>query len=580
MFNYIYSHDVSISSISTSSFTTASSNITISNVPSSQRDASNVSTDISTNAVSAAQYNAPSYSSALLGSSSNKVVTDITTKNTTHRSTGLPGATSNQQTAMPIKSSPPDVTAQTTNNLIDKTPLPDVTAQASKTTADYENRNKHPTGDSGCSSPKHASTSDICKDDSGYHDIVPLYNEYDDRAAGSAPQEIDAYNQNDSISSATITQSESQNSCYYVDDKRAVAIVLSEKAYNCSDQGRSHAMDTSTSDMDNDSNSNVPAVTILGRGETPVADWSSRCDGLEFGGPINEDLLSMDYVKQYDMGNAYNTCMQPPDTYYQEDMITKAHNGSTTTEPAYETAVIEQVAYEGQGIGIRNISQQNNLPLPDMDRAIISFGECPDQNISMVPDVNASCQISTHIFDGDSNELMTGRDANDARISEPYESYQSACGITTELKYNANLGYTGEGIVQDTEGNMMNTQSIASASTNSSEENYPQSVPLNNELNDFSATNWASQIENGAPGDDEKQPQSFFDANLIYNTAAINEANKVNYNYQEILSFVSTSWEKVEKELMSGAKSKYYYSRAVPNKTTSNFAKLNNIQKH
>jgi len=579
--NAVASPDVSISSISTSSFTTASSNIT-SNVPSSQRNASNIPTDLSTNTVSVAQSNyAPSYSSALLGcNSNNKAITDVTAIKSTHRSAKLPGASLNQN-GMLMKPSPPDITAQTTNIRKDKAPLPDVTAQASKAAAGYEN-NDHLASDSGCDTPKPIIATDVCKDDSGYHDILPISNDYDDQIAGSAGREMDTYNQNDSISSATLTQSESQNSCYYVDDKRAVAIVLSEKAYNYSDNGRNQVMNMNTSDMDNDSTSNAPAVTILGRGETPVADWSSRCDGLEFGGPINEDLLSMDYMKPYDMEhNAYNTYMEPRDTYYQEVIIAKANNGNMVTEPSYENEVSGQVIFEAhQSVDSRNEPQQHNLPLPDMDRAIISFGECPDQNINTVPNVNASYQITPHVFDSDNNELTTGQDTNDVRISDSYERYPNSSGMTSGLKYDSNMGYVGEGLTQETSGNMVNTQSIASASTNSSEENYPQSVPLNDELNDFSATNWASQLENGVSADDEKQPESFLEANFIYNTPAINEANKVNYNYQEILSFVSTSWEKVEKELMSGAKGKYYYSKSVPSKSTSNIAKLNNVQKH
>ena len=512
--------------------------------------------------------------------SNSKAIADVTANKSTHRSAKLPGASLNQN-GMPMKPSPPDITAQTTNIRKDKAPLPDVTAQASKVAAGYEN-NDHLASDSGCDTPKPIIATDVCKDDSGYHDILPISNDYDDQIAGSAGREMDSYNQNDSISSATLTQSESQNSCYYVDDKRAVAIVLSEKAYNYSDNGRNQVMNMNTSDMDNDSTSNAPAVTILGRGETPVADWSSRCDGLEFGGPINEDLLSMDYMKPYDMEhNAYNTYMEPRDTYYQEVIIAKANNGNMVTEPSFENEVSGQVIFEAhQSVDGRNEPQQHNLPLPDMDRAIISFGECPDQNISTVPNVNASYQITPHVFDSDNNELTTGHDTNDVRISDSYGRYPNSSGMTAGLKYDSNMGYVGEGLTQETSGNTVNTQSIASASTNSSEENFPQSVPLNDELNDFSATNWASQLENGVSADDEKQPESFLEANFIYNTTAVNEANKVNYNYQEILSFVSTSWEKVEKELMSGAKGKYYYSKSVPSKSTSNIAKLNNVQKH
>jgi hypothetical protein len=105
-----------------------------------------------------------------------------------------------------------------------------------------------------------------------------------------------------------------------------------------------------------------------------------------------------------------------------------------------------------------------------------------------------------------------------------------------------------------------------------------------NKLNDYSATNWyhqleSLQIENETSHGEDQQSSPFIEGNLVYNsTAAINEANnKVNYNYQEILSFVSNSWQQVEKELTSGAKVNYYYSNsASTNKAKSNIAKLNN----
>ena len=103
-----------------------------------------------------------------------------------------------------MKPSPPDITAQTTNIRKDKAPLPDVTAQASKAAAGYEN-NDHLASDSGCDTPKPIIATDVCKDDSGYHDILPISNDYDDQIAGSAGREMDTYNQNDSISSATLT---------------------------------------------------------------------------------------------------------------------------------------------------------------------------------------------------------------------------------------------------------------------------------------------------------------------------------------------------------------------------------------
>lgn len=540
-------------------------------------DASNIQVDVSKSTTSVAQNNnAPSYSSALLGcNGSNKA------NNVVQQSANLPITEAQQQNAKLIKSSPPDITSQATNALVTKAFLPDVTAQASITTDGYQNSNSHPTDDSGSSTPQPQIAAELCKDDSGYHDFTLMSNEYDNRTGGSAMQDVEAFNQNDSISSATGAQSGSQNTCYFIDDTRAVAIALNEKAYNnYSGNGNDNVMSMSTSDIDNDTSANVPAVTILGRGETPVADWSSKCDGLEFGGPINEDLLSMEYLKPYDIDqHSYNSGIQPRDSYYQEVMVAKANNCNIGMEQSYEGKVNERIVYETQQCIVSQDITQGNIPLPDMDRAIISFGECPNQEISLVPDVNAS-QINPHVFDADNNELNNGQNANDKRNSD-YGRYSNTCDMPAGLEYNSNIRYSGEGFNQDNAGNIMTAQSVTSASTNSSEENYPQSVPLNNELNDFSATNWASQIDNGVSADDEKRPESFLEANLLYSAAAINEANKVNYNYQEILSFVSNSWEKVEKELMSGAGGKYYYSRSVPNnKNTSNIAKLNNVQKH
>ena len=134
--------------------------------------------------------------------------------------------------------------------------------------------------------------------------------------------------------------------------------------------------------------------------------------------------------------------------------------------------------------------------------------------------------------------------------------------------------------------NVRSSHSVTSISPSSLEENDPRSVPLSNELNDFSATKWAHQvesfqIESETSHGEGQQSSPFIEGSLVYNsTAAINEANnKVNYNYQEILSFVSNSWQQVEKELTSGAPGKCYYSKSGSN--NSNIAKLNNnVQKH
>ena len=523
----------------------------------------------------------------MLGSNNcHKANSNIPNKNVKQSSAKLPMTAQLQQKAILIDSNPPDITAQATNILKTQAPLPDVTAQTSKKADCNENANGDSIDDSGTCIPPPTTTADMCRDDSGYHDSVPISNEYEDGATVAVMQQMNTSYQNDSVSSLTENQSGPQNSRFFVDDNKAVAIVLSEEAYNNNNNSGNNGntvINMHPVDMDNDSSTNVPAVTILGRGETPVADWSSRCDGLEFGGPINEDLLSMEYMTPYNMNSHdFNNCIQPHDSYYQEVMVVKPNNGNIAMDTSFQNEVNEHIIYGAQqGIASRNIPQQGNISLPDMDRAIISFGECPEQNNGLVSNMIASSQITPHVFNADSNELTNSQDANDnKRNPESYQKYPNTCGMSAGLEYNSNIRFTGEGLAQDGSGNMMATQSIASVSTNSSEENYPQSVPLNTELNDYSATNWANEMENEESADDEKQSESFLEANLLYNPSAIGEANKVNYNYQEILSFVSNSWEKVEKELVSGAKGKYYYSRSVPNKNTSNIAKLNNVQKH
>jgi hypothetical protein len=194
-----------------------------------------------------------------------------------------------------------------------------------------------------------------------------------------------------------------------------------------------------------------------------------------------------------------------------------------------------------------------------------------------------SSQVAHHAFDTDHNELNHSLNPNDNMGSDRdicYEKYEDSVTQLSELKINTNDKYS-EGVFSQVNTGNMATQSITSISPNSSEENDRQSVPFN-ELNDFSATNWANEVEKFqmenevSPGDDQ-QSASFLEANLLYNTTtSINEANKVNYNYQEILSFVSNSWQKMEKELTSGTKGKYYYSKS--NKTNSKLN--NNVQKH
>lgn len=238
---------------------------------------------------------------------------------------------------------------------------------------------------------------------------------------------------------------------------------------------------------------------------------------------------------------------------------------------------------------IQDVAQEGPIPLPDMDKAIVSFGESLEHANKINAGINSSSQAALQTGT-DTNELNI-QDLNDKmrKDGEPhYERYENSESTNLSgLKINTNLKYS-ERLPEDGTGNI-SLHSVTSISPNSIEETDPQSVPLiNNELNDFSATNWANQVESfqidNEPSHGEDQKSSpFIEGNLVYNsTAAINEANnKVNYNYQEILSFVSNSWQQVEKELTSGA-GKYYYSKSVSNnKNNSSIAKLNNnVQKH
>jgi hypothetical protein len=252
----------------------------------------------------------------------------------------------------------------------------------------------------------------------------------------------------------------------------------------------------------------------------------------------------------------------------------------------------EHITYKTQQcMAIQNVAQDEQIPLPDMDRAIVSFGESLEHANKMESGINSSSQAAIQTFGTDSNELNNIQDPNDKMHKDReahYEIYENLEPMNLSgLNSNTNLNYS-EALPEHVTGNIM-SHSVTSISPNSLEENDPQSVPLNNELNDYSATNWphqleSLQIENETSHGEDQQSSPFIEGNLVYNsTAAINEANnKVNYNYQEILSFVSNSWQQVEKELTSGAPGKYYYSRSVSNnKNNSNIAKLNNnVQKH
>ena len=594
----IRSSDVSISStISTSSFVSASSNVTISNPLSSQIDAKTNSTGKSNNIASVAQGNGtptiPSYSKALLGHNSSNKTNNNQPSKPMKKPSNLPATPPQQPNAMLIKGNPPDIAVQVSNVFKPRSSLlPDVTAQAPVSTECNISKNSTPNGDSGTNTPpSYVTTTDPRSvENQPYTNTVNATDEYTEGIITPAMQQKNN-NLHDTITSASFVQPSSPSSCFFVDDNRAVAIVLSERAYNNSytvnNDGEN--VNVGMANTGNDQHSNVPAVTILGRGDTPVADWSSRCDGLEFGGPINEDLLSMDYATHYNMEHqVMNNYIQPHDSYYQEMLVTNVSSNMdqlTTIDPLYKNGNVEQITYETPHcMVIQGLADDTQIPLPDMDRAIVSFGESLEHATKMDADINSSSQAAFQNFDTDSNELKNNQVANDNKCKDReahYEKYESSGSINLSGIEVNNLKYSEE--MPEHGNNVRSSHSVTSISPSSLEENDPRSVPLSNELNDFSATKWAHQVESfqieiETSHGEGQQSSPFIEGSLVYNTtAAINEANnKVNYNYQEILSFVSNSWQQVEKELTSGAPGKCYYSKSV-----SNIAKLNNnVQKH
>ena len=489
-------------------------------------------------------------------------------------------------------SNPPDITVQVTNALNAQSSLPDVTAQTPVSVDCNASADYTPNGDSMSDSPPPYFSADVnnIDDNASYANVASAANLYQEDFASPVMQHGNTSMINDQVSPAGYAQVDSPNTCFYVDDNRAVAIVLSESAYNNNYAVNNHEQTMNIGTVDDiDPNVNVPAVTILGRGETPVADWSSRCDGLEFGGPVNEDLLSMDYVPSFDMEPQVINFIQPDEAGYQamgmENVHTNAIGGSSR-----EIVVSEHNMYVNQQcIATQEMPRKEDRALPDIDGAILSFGESFEQNNHRDLGVKASTQVVSHTFDTNENELSNGQDSmeNMRNVKNTYlkNEKSGSCDLLA-FQVNANAEPCEEKLTQDSAKNRNNaSQSITPASINSCEENISVGVPLNDELNDFSATNWANevakkfQLETESSHSDDPQSSSFIEANLTYDTnAAINEANsKATYNYQEILSFVSNSWQQMEKELTSGTKGKYYYSKSGSNnKPNSSIAKLNN----
>ena len=168
---------------------------------------------------------------------------------------------------------------------------------------------------------------------------------YQDDNSNSIIQHTNAINLNDSVSS-TCTKAGPLTACCFVDDNKTVAIVLTEKAYNggctVNQIGSNADVNVHVDSSTDDHALSAPAVTIFGRGETPVADWFSRCDGLEFGGPINEDLLSMDYSVPINInqGETNSIHLDPMESIYYQEM--QLPSNSSMAMPAYKESDLGQ----------------------------------------------------------------------------------------------------------------------------------------------------------------------------------------------------------------------------------------------
>ena len=554
----------------------------------SQPITKNAGADSSNNKTQVAQRNSaptvPSYSSALLGHNNNHF--SANQPNQLKQTPNPPVETAFVQNEMLIESNPPDITVEASNVLKTQASLPDVTAQAPFVIDCTERYITMSNEDSESNAVHNFNSLDPnAMENSVNHSVVSATDEYTEGFDGPAMQINN--NHDDSIPSTMHVENNSPSSCFYVDENKDVAIVLNETAYYSYATSETKGLDLSisTENITNDIESTVPAVTILGRGETPVADWSSKCDGLEFGGPVNEDLLSMEYVTPVDIRHQMNNYIQPHEPFYQPMVITNVNNTGAAINQSNEIENNETLAFETDQINNQNAYQEEQVPLPAIDGAILSFGECLEQGTVIDPFEIDEQNLDTNntelnINHGPSNKLFKDND-----ISFTNASYTNL----SMLKVNTDIQYS-EAMCENPTKNAENSAlSLHSISPNSSEENNPQYVPLNNELDNFSATKWANQVneklnlETELPVIDQTQSSSFIENNMVYNAnPAITDANnKVNYNYQEILSFVSNSWQQMEKELTSGAKGKYYYSKAASNnKPNSGIAKFNNsVQK-
>ena len=523
-----------------------------------------------------------SYSSALVGHSTNYHVMSDEPAEQGQQIPNISMSSSDQENAMLTVSNPPDITAQVTNVLKVQASLPDVTAQAPT------NASSTPNGDSGSSTPPaYLSTEDINSiDSSSFPKIIPVEVIHANNFQPPAMQSINRSSY-DSLTSTLNLQTDSTTSCIFVDDSRDVAIVLNETAYNnsynISDHGRH--VDSLKEDNSNEQKDKVPAVTILGRGETPVADWSSRCDGLEFGGPINEDLLSMNFSTNSNLNQETMNYIEPHNSpYYQEIPVAEENSNMTIGEFCNDGNNVG-VTYDTSQYTISNNSHPEiQLPLPDMDEAIVSFGECFEQATPLSSGVEPSSQLSPHNVNKN-NELSNGPNQDQMRSDKNicYERYQKPGMPNIPGKKMDSVKYPAVASNQNGSGNVdIAKESIIS--DNLSEGSCSNAVPLNNETDKFSASNWAEEVDDqvnieGEASTPVEEPASGMQDNLACKRKAeITEINnKVNYNYQEILSFVSNSWQQVEKQLTSGRKANYYYSNSKSNnKANTSIAKANN----
>jgi hypothetical protein len=219
----------------------------------------------------------------------------------------------------------------------------------------------------------------------------------------------------------------------------------------------------------------------------------------------------------------------------------------------------------GEGFGMQT-AQVEPIPLPDMDDAIVSFG---------APNMNAP----PHALNINQKELITEVEyTEESSVKNSFEEQPDEILSNPGFQIDADEdGKTPPMKLEVTNKNLPSRSTAYSQSPGFSEKN---NFNCNNNndasmtnLDYYAATNWANQaaetgrIDTAIELSVENQPAYY-----------IPNSNKVNFNYQDILKFVSSGWSKVEKELMSdsGNAVNYYSpnnnntpSAANPNSTSS-----------